>query len=92
MGIVAGNQAAKVNAAAMAHATWTQALQDDLDGAAHQRTAAAVLLGVGGALAAAGVVVVALSIPRAGATPSGTVSVRASADPGGGRVVAVFRF
>jgi hypothetical protein len=92
LGIVASNRASTVNQAAVAHAPWTQALQDDVDGARRDGTAAAVLLGVGGALVALGGVVVALSIPKTGPTPNSNVSVRAVMEPSGGRVVAVFRF
>jgi tetratricopeptide (TPR) repeat protein len=90
LAVSAGNRAGAVNAAAVAHATWTQALQDDLDGAHRDGTAAAVLLGVGGALVAAGGVVLVLSFRPPGA-PKSNVSVRAAVGPGG-RVVAALRF
>jgi tetratricopeptide (TPR) repeat protein len=89
--VLARDRAARVKAAATAHATWTQALQDDLDGAHHDATAAAVLLAVGGALVAAGGVVLVLNVRPTAATPTGKVSLRAGVDPRG-RVVAVVRF
>jgi tetratricopeptide (TPR) repeat protein len=93
LAVTAANRAATVNAAAAAHATWTQALQDDYSAARTQGTAGAVLLGVGGALAAAGVVVVALNVRPTSATPNGKVTIRAGvAVDHGGRVVAVFHF
>jgi tetratricopeptide (TPR) repeat protein len=89
--VLASNQAARVKAAGAAHAPWTQALQDDFDGAHRDGTAAGVLLGVGGALAAAGGLVIVLSVLPAKPTPNSAVSFRAGVDPGG-RVVGILRF
>jgi tetratricopeptide (TPR) repeat protein len=91
LAVLAGNQAARVNAAGASHAPWTQALQDDFDGAHRDGTASGVLLGVGGALVAAGGLVVVLSVLPAKPTSNGQISVRAAVDPRG-RFVAVLRF
>jgi tetratricopeptide (TPR) repeat protein len=91
LAVDAGNRARSVNAAAASHAMWTQALQDDFDSAHREGLAAAVLLGVGGALVAAGGLVIVLNVRPKGAPPNGRVSIRAGVDPGG-RIVAIVRF